>query len=267
MCNMTRTAMLLLLSLPILPVVADASCSARSGRVAVPLVELYTAEGCSDCPPADAWLSRLAARTAPDAASFLALHTDYWDSIGWRDRFASGLNGQRHELRTRLANGRTVYTPQVMVGRETTVDWRDVAEVERLLAHKAGVPVVDLAMDAEVVPGGLQVAFEARPVAASAAEGPVWVWLALYQDGLISEIDAGENRNLTLHHDRVARFLRGPWNLGGREIAEQVLVPLQVDVDLGRSGLLLFAEAGRDGSGLQSLGLPLSCLEAQATVR
>src|SRR5512143_155670 len=67
---------------------ADPACTARSGHETLPLVELYTSEGCDSCPPVDRWLtSTFPARDT--SASVLAFHVDYWDRLGWKDRFAS----------------------------------------------------------------------------------------------------------------------------------------------------------------------------------
>src|SRR5690349_11686831 len=67
-----------------------AVCSAKSGQQSVPLVELYTSEGCSSCPPADRWMSATFAKPMPRASGVaLAFHVDYWDQLGWKDRFAA----------------------------------------------------------------------------------------------------------------------------------------------------------------------------------
>ena len=88
-----------------------AECVARAETVSVPLVELYTSEGCSSCPPADRWLSQ----QVPGRFVPLALHVDYWDYIGWRDRFAQARFGQRQRDMVNRGGGRVVYTPQVML--------------------------------------------------------------------------------------------------------------------------------------------------------
>ena len=95
-----------------------ASCQAVSGPRQVQLVELYTSEGCSSCPPADRWLSTLKGRPDVLAAAF---HVAYWDHLGWRDRFASAAFTARQSQQQRSSGARFVYTPQVLVdGR----DWR-----------------------------------------------------------------------------------------------------------------------------------------------
>ena len=95
-------------------------CSAHSGERTAALVELYTSEGCSSCPPADRWLSALGAQGAvPGRIVPLALHVDYWDYIGWTDPYAKREFSLRQRKLTQLQRLALVYTPQVMLqGRD-----------------------------------------------------------------------------------------------------------------------------------------------------
>src|SRR5512141_3252346 len=87
---------------------AAPSCSARSADTVLPLVELFTSEGCNSCPPADRWLSRIfpAGAARSSGASVLAFHVDYWDGLGWRDRFASPQFTARQQREVRAGGGR-----------------------------------------------------------------------------------------------------------------------------------------------------------------
>ena len=103
-------------------VAVAASCSADSGHVRNALVELYTSEGCSSCPPADRALHRLTAdrpRVIP-----LAMHVDYWDSIGWKDRFAQPPFAERQRWEVRANQHRTSFTPHFFVNGREVEDWR-----------------------------------------------------------------------------------------------------------------------------------------------
>src|SRR6266446_1916594 len=94
---------------------AAQSCSARSGATVTPVIELYTSEGCNSCPPADRWLSALDLGAPPARAVALAFHVDYWDRLGWRDRFGSAVFTERqHEQKSRR-HAAFVYTPQVLL--------------------------------------------------------------------------------------------------------------------------------------------------------
>jgi hypothetical protein len=131
---------------------AQAACEARSGANVVPLVELYTSEGCSSCPPADRWLSKLALADAGEA-NFLAFHVDYWDEIGWHDRFGSPAYSQRQRQRVAAAEGGdTVYTPQVMVGSNVRVAWSDPRKFSAAL--RSGPARASLALRLDPTPVG-----------------------------------------------------------------------------------------------------------------
>jgi hypothetical protein len=111
------------------------SCAAQSGATQAPVIELYTSEGCSSCPPADKWLSSLktpgagpgsdkggAVTGAVNGAVVQAFHVGYWDYIGWVDRFASPAHTTRQRQIAALGGQSTIYTPQaVLNGR----DWRN----------------------------------------------------------------------------------------------------------------------------------------------
>src|SRR5450755_245951 len=120
---------------------AAGACSAHSARTATPVVELYTSEGCNSCPPADRWLSRL--KADPDVVA-LAFHVDYWDRLGWKDRFASAAFTERQATQQASNGARFSYTPQVVVDGQDRKDWwslatpianRPAAPVEVVLTH------------------------------------------------------------------------------------------------------------------------------------
>lgn len=114
---------------------------ARAGE-RVSVVELFTSQGCSSCPPADALLARLAAR--PDLLA-LAYHVDYWDRLGWRDPFSSRAATDRQRRYARLLGLRTIYTPQIVVDGRWQAVGSDQAAVAGLLARarrrRAHLPV------------------------------------------------------------------------------------------------------------------------------
>ncbi|MBN8509702.1 MAG: DUF1223 domain-containing protein [Burkholderiales bacterium] len=121
----------LLLSIAALPLPAAAVTCERSAAARPPLVvELYTSEGCSSCPPADRWLSTLKGR---EDVLPLAFHVGYWDRLGWVDRFATQATTARQYALARALGASNVYTPQVVVqGR----DWRRFHTAVRLLAEQ-----------------------------------------------------------------------------------------------------------------------------------
>src|SRR3954471_11896518 len=95
-------------------VAANSACKAESAATLTPVIELYTSEGCSSCPPADRWLSSLKTRAAGGHAVVQAFHVGYWDYIGWVDRFASPANTAR-QRQVAAQNGLSgIYTPQLV---------------------------------------------------------------------------------------------------------------------------------------------------------
>ncbi len=161
----------------------------------VTLVELYTSEGCSSCPPADAWLSglkrdpRLWHNIVP-----LAFHVDYWDYLGWKDRYANAEFSQRQRRYAALAHARTVYTPGFFVnGRE----WRGFFRRAPLTEPaREAIGVLNLSHSGKTV-------FDAdfRPVVQ--LDDELMLNFAILGLGIQSEIGAGENTGRKLSHDFV----------------------------------------------------------------
>jgi hypothetical protein len=114
---------------------AGAEQSAVQMRAVV--VELYTSQGCSSCPPADAMMHHLARR---DEVIALALHVDYWDYIGWADIFAQPAFTKRQKAYARAAGKRMVYTPQIIVGGRDFVVGNEPMEVTDAIAAHARLP-------------------------------------------------------------------------------------------------------------------------------
>jgi hypothetical protein len=231
-----------------------AACTAHSGPRVVPLVELYTSEGCSSCPPADRWFSQ---RLAQGDANALAFHVDYWDELGWPDRFADRAYTRRQRDRVAVAGDTTVYTPQVMVGSEVRAPWRDALAFPALLAKQRGPARAGLALRLE--PGGTRwrAVLAATPVAGAAPQARVW--LARYVDARTTQVQAGENDGATLRHDRVVQGLWGPWPLA----APATVRTVEIEAAEPPWGLVAFVQDARGGT-LQSLALPATACAATA---
>jgi hypothetical protein len=226
------------------PAHAAPVCIARSGPTAAPLVELYTSEGCSSCPPADRWFS---AHVGDTRANWLAFHVDYWDAIGWRDRFGSHAYSQRQRSRVAASGGSTVYTPQVMVGTQVQASWRSGLGAE---LRRARMPAkASLALRLHPDGGGWKASLGAMRVGATPGEASVW--LAQYSDDQETDVRAGENQGARLRHDRVVRRLWGPWPLGKTALSRQV--PLRAPSP--RWGMTAFVQDAH-GDVWQSLNVP-----------
>jgi hypothetical protein len=171
---------------------AAGSCQATSGTTGPTVVELYTSEGCSSCPPADKWLSTLKGK--PDVLA-LAFHVNYWDRLGWVDRFASPEATSRQYEVARIAGSSQVYTPQVVVGGR---DWRQWPQIP---VNKAASTVnVSLQREGETV--------TAQISAAGHATARLAGYWAVVEDGHESKVRAGENSGETLRHDHVVRLYK-----------------------------------------------------------
>ncbi|MEO5734679.1 MAG: DUF1223 domain-containing protein [Rubrivivax sp.] len=176
---------------------AGPTCQASNGANVPTVVELYTSEGCSSCPPADKWLSTLKGR--PDVLA-LAFHVDYWDRLGWADRFATHSATQRQYDLASLAGRSGVYTPQVIVGGQ---DWRSWPRLPAAQPAGASATTVNVSL----VRDGDRVTAQVAPgeAAGKALAGRFSGYWAVLEDSYQSNVRAGENSGETLRHDHVVR--------------------------------------------------------------
>jgi hypothetical protein len=238
---------------------ALAGCSATSGTDTAALVELYTSEGCSSCPPADRWLAANF-RAGHDAAQAIALafHVDYWDRLGWKDRFASAQFTARQHDAMRANRGRFVYTPQVLIQGRDFPDWRSRARADAAIASaRAQPPRATIALAAQARPG--DVAVQARAAVANPADRPgTTLYVALADSGLVSEVKAGENRGERLAHDHVVRALAAaPVGDAGGSLRFDAVLAWPAERGNAPS-LVAFVQNARTGDVLQAVALVLS---------
>ena len=241
-----------------------AACIAESGPRTVPLVELYTSEGCSSCPPADRWLSSTFGKdNAPVVGIALAFHVDYWDRLGWKDRFASASFTERQYAAMRANRARFVYTPQVLVQGRDFPEWRERRTATALAAVGAKPARADITLEARVQGESIAVNATARVPSPGDRRGAA-LYVALTDDGLASDVKAGENAGARLVHDRVVRLLRvGPMPDANGELRWSIALPRPAE---GGSASTLVAFVQNPGAGdvLQALALPLTAACAPA---
>lgn len=174
---------------------APPACIAHSVATTPHLIELYTSEGCSSCPPAENWLDGLAEDARVIALEF---HVDYWDALGWPDRFASARWTARQNALAARSPSHIVYTPEVALdGRE----WRQWSRASLPPAAAAPLP-----LDLEITRGN---PLQAR-LSGPAAGAPLQAYYAIIESGLTSIVRSGENAGRTLRHANVVRALAGP---------------------------------------------------------
>jgi len=169
------------------------------------VVELFTSQGCSSCPPADAFLGELAKR--PDVLA-LGFHVDYWDYIGWKDPYASKLATERQRRYSRTFDLSYVYTPQMVVNGEAQAvgsERRDVeSALQKIAAHPPAGPSLGLALERD---GALAVHIGAGQ------EDRATVWLACFDRERTTPVSRGENAGSTLTNYRIVRHFEsiGSW--------------------------------------------------------
>lgn len=228
------------------------TCSGRSPPYTVALLELYTSEGCSSCPPADRFVSALrAAGVTPSQAVPLSLHVDYWNDIGWKDPFSSAVFTERQRSLSALAGGRTVYTPEFFAGGHELRNWSGgaVDAVKRINATPA-LAAIGITLGRPATAG--------LPVEVSST-GPngALLHVAMVQNSVASRVTAGENSGRTLHHDFVVRQWLAPLPIGrdGRAQVARVL-PLPNGARAADLAVTAFVQSPR-GEVLQAFSLPL----------
>ncbi len=164
------------------------------------VVELFTSQGCSSCPPADKFLGELAQR--PDVVA-LSLHVDYWDYIGWKDPFASAEYTRRQHDYARELKLRYVYTPQMVIQGASHATGSDRSSVLRQIKESQGLPRLPVAIrQAED-----KVAITVGAAGAAIGKEPATVWLAAFDRRHETAIRRGENGGRTLANYNVVRAM------------------------------------------------------------
>lgn len=222
--------------------VTAGTCEITSAPTHTPLVELYTSEGCSSCPPADRWLSTLRDRTDVVA---LAFHVDYWDYIGWTDRFADARNSQRQRDWARQTGAGTIYTPQILVDGSDARAWRGGDPLKN--AATGATAVARIALKATTTDTGTRI----EATASAPGERNSRIVVARFEHGHQSEVNAGENSGRQLRHDYVVR----DWNMqalspDGRVRAQWHFLPGERP-----GGFAAFVQDATTGEVLQSVAL------------
>jgi hypothetical protein len=218
-----------------------AGVEGASDLPAVPfaLVELYTSEGCSSCPPADALLSKLvdAARRDGSRVFALAFHVDYWNRLGWRDPFSDAAFSERQSMYAKPFEPR--YTPQMVVNGVESFVGSDERRARRAIDAALGVAAnVSVQATAEACAGAasrLAIRFVVQPMPRDAR-----LHAAIVERDLASQVGRGENRGRTLHHDNVVRgFASTELPAGG---VGSIEMELPADVRRDRAGVIVWVQ-------------------------
>jgi len=209
------------------------------------VVELFTSEGCSSCPPADELLGRLRQELSAKNIQVIPLgfHVDYWNRLGWKDRFSSAEFTQRQEQYTHALKVDGPYTPEMVVDGDVEFVGNDAGRAQSTIRQQASQ--LETAQ-VKIAPAGAdQLTIQVKGPASSS--GNALVMLAITEDNLTTQVFSGENGGRTLHHAAVVRELRqvGALNNG----AIETTVPLKLEKEWKRNDLraVVFVQNGPSG--------------------
>lgn len=241
--------------------VGIAVVSAAPARAEVPsdpnlvVVELFTSQGCSSCPPADAFLGKLAKRSDVLA---LSLHVDYWNYIGWSDPFSSPATTARQRAYSQSLGHRYVFTPQMVidgkiqeVGSKTAKVTRAITLAKRQTPSKLRIKVVSKGA------GKAAVQLPASKPSASATASAT-VWLVGFDNLHTTPITSGENSGRTISYHNVVRAIRPIGSWGGN--ATEISFDLTHRGDAEFENCAIIVQRGRAGPILGAVALPMSRL-------
>jgi len=249
----TRTSITTSLIICALQPAIAAECSTKSGSTTVPLLELYTSEGCSSCPPADKWLGGL--KRDPSKFTPLAFHVDYWDYIGWKDKFSKAEYSDRQRKTAAFGGAGFVYTPQFVMNGRDFKGWdnsrlNEAVEKSQNIASRANLTLNTVTE----VNGDITLKASAQAVKPADAKNAD-VFVALYENKLVSQVKAGENSGRELKHDYVVREFFGAYQISNQnEFSKNFTLNSAWKSKDG--GAVIFVQNSQTGEILQSLALP-----------
>jgi hypothetical protein len=229
-------------------------CRLESPAHRATVIELYTSEGCNSCPPVDRWFGGLALQgISPETAVLLAFHVDYWNQLGWPDRFSrSQFSDRQRDVAARHGSG-VIYTPQL------TVDGRDFRQRYDLGSLRRKLTAINrekgqAKIRADIYSSATEVRISGEVEILGGYSGKrVQIWIAVFENGLSSRVTAGENAGSRLNHDYVVRELAGPFSIGaGSRTALEHRIKLQSDWNAERVGIAIFVERSDTGEILEA---------------
>jgi hypothetical protein len=208
------------------------------------LIELFTSEGCSSCPPADEFLRKIRVQQPVEGVEFITLseHVDYWDYIGWKDPNAKpAFTARQHEYANHF-RGRGAYTPQMVVDGQFEFVGSDSRSLARAVEQAAKQPKIPIRLRASG--NQLAISLDTAPPANSE------LILALTQNDVVSNVVRGENQGRRLQHDSVVRH----WlPLGAAKQSLQTKLPEQA---AGTAVVFLQDRTTRRVLGAAAINLP-----------
>jgi hypothetical protein len=176
------------------------------------IVELFTSEGCSSCPPADALLKKLSEESSAPGVQIIALeeHVDYWDHLGWKDPFSSSTFTERQNDYARKFGNSGTYTPQMIVDGQMEVVGSRSREAREIIQKAAAQPKLAIELSTVASSGAGNVSFDLKITNLSALPNgkAAELWIAITEKNLQSDVKAGENSGERLQHAAIVRSIR-----------------------------------------------------------
>jgi len=193
-----------------------ASAGINAGDNGFAVVELFTSEGCSSCPPADALVAKIEKESSGKPVYILAYHVDYWNRLGWKDQFSSADFSKRQGEYAKYLKLESVYTPQIVVNGKTEFVGSEESRLRN--AIRAGLQSNTGAKLALVVANADTKQLRLKYTAEGAGENPV-LQVAVIEKAAVSKIGAGENNGRTLSHVQIVRKLQQVTLAGNNGVA------------------------------------------------
>jgi len=226
----------------------------NSGEQQTAVLELYTSEGCSSCPRADRWLSQLV-KTSTDDLDVLALafHVDYWDYLGWKDRFSSADYTRRQRALGVNNKQRTIYTPEFFVNGIEARGANDI--LDKIQHSNRQTAPLDLQLTVSLDDNRLVV--ELHSPARRETVGQVHHRYLVYENNLSTDVQRGENSGKVLHHEQVVRYMSPAQSL---QVDNRHQITIDPDWQIENIGVAVLVTSPGDLHYLQALHTPLASL-------
>ena len=240
-----------------LPAFAAEKLTVVSSPQQTAVVELYTSEGCSSCPPADQWFEALidVPKEELDVLA-LAFHVDYWDYIGWKDRFGSPKHTSRQRQLGANNNQGSIYTPEFFVDGAEARGTRKVIEKIRISNKKAAVLQLTLSISKE----GETLRLELQTASEDTLPEILHSRFLVYESQLSSDVTRGENSGETLSHQQVVRYMSPALRLEDNSRHE---INIDPDWQLANIGIAAMVTSPGNETYLQAVHTPITALLVQ----
>lgn len=223
-----------------------AALTAAAGERTPVVLELFTSEGCSSCPPADKLLATLDEKQPFADADLIVLseHVDYWNGGGWKDPYSSRSFSDRQRQYAERLGLESVYTPELVVDGSHEGVGSNAASAKASVSKALEQKKINLALD-DITLSGRQIKLHANSGTIT-AEGPVTLYVALAENRVQSEVRQGENAGKSLTHVAVVKALVSAGSIaGGSKLSKDITIPVPASLNTAGLRVVVFLQADR----------------------